>query len=341
MPGTYSLISRSAGSLLTAAIYNEDHAVHLTFNTPGGCDDYSTNVAQMQSAVDPGEVGTESLPTDLAGEIQRLRQLIKEITGKTYWYESPAGVLIPVTLIDAAGDLIIGSAADTVARLAIGTARQQLNVNAGATAPAWASSPHSLMTGTGDLLISSGANTPARLALGTAGQVLKVNAGATAPEWANFPITQGLHTATTSGTSFNFGSLPAGTKRIHVHFRGVSLSGSDHILVQIGDAGGIETSGYISTSTATDGGDGGSVSSTAAFIIRGGLGANTITGIMTLDLMDAASFLWVESHVVKQSATAAIFGGGDKALSAELTQVTITRDGTNTFDGGSINISHT
>lgn len=41
------------------------------------------------------------------------------------------------TLIDAAGDLIVGMAADTVARLAIGTAGQVLQVNAGATAPAW------------------------------------------------------------------------------------------------------------------------------------------------------------------------------------------------------------
>ncbi len=44
---------------------------------------------------------------------------------------------IPVTIIDAAGDLIVGTAADVAARLAIGTARQVLRVNAGATAPVW------------------------------------------------------------------------------------------------------------------------------------------------------------------------------------------------------------
>jgi hypothetical protein len=61
----------------------------LTYATPGGLDDYSTNVGQMQSVVDPGEVGTESLPTDLAGELQRIRKILTEITGRTYWYESP------------------------------------------------------------------------------------------------------------------------------------------------------------------------------------------------------------------------------------------------------------
>jgi len=49
------------------------------------------------------------------------------------------GVLSATSLgiIDAAGDLIVGTAADTAARLAIGAARQVLQVNAGATAPAW------------------------------------------------------------------------------------------------------------------------------------------------------------------------------------------------------------
>jgi hypothetical protein len=42
-------------------------------------------------------------------------------------------------LITTAGDLLYGTAADTVARLGIGTAGQVLKVNSGATAPEWAS----------------------------------------------------------------------------------------------------------------------------------------------------------------------------------------------------------
>jgi hypothetical protein len=41
-------------------------------------------------------------------------------------------------LITTAGDLLYGTAADTVARLGIGTANQVLRVNSGATAPEWA-----------------------------------------------------------------------------------------------------------------------------------------------------------------------------------------------------------
>lgn len=45
---------------------------------------------------------------------------------------------VPKSLVDAAGDLIYGSADDTPARLGIGTAGQVLTVNSGATAPEWA-----------------------------------------------------------------------------------------------------------------------------------------------------------------------------------------------------------
>jgi len=41
------------------------------------------------------------------------------------------------TVVDAAGDLLYGTAADTLGRLAIGTAGQVLKVNSGATAPEW------------------------------------------------------------------------------------------------------------------------------------------------------------------------------------------------------------
>lgn len=43
------------------------------------------------------------------------------------------------TVIDAAGDLLYGTAADTLGKLAIGTAGQVLKVNSGATAPEWGS----------------------------------------------------------------------------------------------------------------------------------------------------------------------------------------------------------
>jgi hypothetical protein len=57
-----------------------------------------------------------------------------------------AGAAINKSLVDAAGDLIYGTADNTVARLAIGTANQVLKVNSGATAPEWGTAPSGGMT---------------------------------------------------------------------------------------------------------------------------------------------------------------------------------------------------
>lgn len=92
------------------------------------------------------------------------------------------------TLLDntvAQGDLVYGSAANTLAQLAKGTARQMLSMNSGATVPEWVASPQSTLTTGGDLLYASAAYTLARLAIGTANYKLFTNAGGTAPEWAS------------------------------------------------------------------------------------------------------------------------------------------------------------
>ena len=50
-------------------------------------------------------------------------------------------------VITTAGDLIYGTAADTVARLGIGTAGQVLKVNSGATAPEWGAAASTAFVG--------------------------------------------------------------------------------------------------------------------------------------------------------------------------------------------------
>lgn len=66
----------------------------LTAMQPLLIDDYSTNVAQMQVTADPGEVATESLATTLAGELARLRHMIRELSGEDEWYETPVSTLL-------------------------------------------------------------------------------------------------------------------------------------------------------------------------------------------------------------------------------------------------------
>lgn len=110
MSGLYGHTTRASGTTLTASIYNSDHQNHIDNHIPEMMDDYSVSVSEMQSTVDPGEVGTESQATSLAGELERLRFAINEITGKTHWYETPAvdlesvGISLPNTIANVLTD---------------------------------------------------------------------------------------------------------------------------------------------------------------------------------------------------------------------------------------------
>ena len=191
------------------------------------------------------------------------------------------------------------------------------------------------------ILYGNGTGAIAATAVGTATHVLTSNGAGVAPTFqaAGGGTTLATEQASTSGTAITFGSIPAGTKRITIMFEGVSLSGTDEMLVQIGDAGGIETTGYVSGS---DIGSAGAVASTSGFVIRTNTAADLHHGTVELYLKDSTNFTWSSTHMLYRSGTLAMaFGAGSKSLSAELTQVSITRSGTNTFDAGSINIQYT
>ena len=196
------------------------------------------------------------------------------------------------------------------------------------------------VTAAGDILQASASGVLARLGIGTARQVPTVNAGATALAYAN-PITLGTLVPSSGQTAIDYTGIPSAVRRITIMFNELSLSGTDSFIVQIGGASGIVTSGYVSTNiTCADANTVAASSSTAGFLIGVGTAAQTFTGIMVLNLVDAATFLWVATFTGKRTTTVGVFGGGDLALSEELTQVRITRTGTNTIDSGSINISY-
>jgi hypothetical protein len=146
-------------------------------------------------------------------------------------------------------------------------------------------------------------------------------------------LTRATSQASTSGTNIDFTGIPATAKRITILFRGVSTNGSDNLIIQIGDSGGIETSGYISTA---DGGTG--ASSTAGFIITVNHDAtDLVSGSITLSNIEGN--VWVSSGIIKNDTGNARMSAGDKQLSATLDRVRITTTGgTNAFDAGTINI---
>ena len=169
---------------------------------------------------------------------------------------------------------------------------------------------------------------------GSANQVIETNASGVL-SFVSLPsagFTLATEQATTSGTSVTFGSIPAGTKMIIVQFVGVSFSGTVDGLVQIGDSGGIETSGY----TSMAGKDGALQAGTTSFLVMIMGSSSVLQGQMMLTLEDASNFTWVATqHFGDNVNTPLWYGAGQKSLSAELTQVKISGG---TFDAGAINI---
>jgi len=89
MAGLFSRIKNwLQGEELDAVDLNAEFNNIITNFVPDQMDDYSTNAAQMQTTTDPGATGTESLATSLAGELERIRFVIKRIVDKTNWYDA-------------------------------------------------------------------------------------------------------------------------------------------------------------------------------------------------------------------------------------------------------------
>jgi hypothetical protein len=92
-----------------------------------------------------------------------------------------------------AGDTLYYATGTTLTKLAIGTAYQAFQVNAGATAPSWQPSATSVLSAQGDLLYASGANTLARLAKDTNATRYLSNTGTSNnPAWAQISLTAGV-----------------------------------------------------------------------------------------------------------------------------------------------------
>jgi hypothetical protein len=144
--------------------------------------------------------------------------------------------------------------------------------------------------------------------------------------------------ASTSGTSIDF-TIPSWAKKITVQFVGVSTSGTNSLLVQIGDSGGVEDTGYLSAASGLDTGVT-SANSTAGFIVAAVSAGSVVHGTVVLTLEDATAFTWVSSGTLAFSSSAATsVSAGSKSLSAALTTVRVTTaGGSDTFDAGAVNV---
>jgi hypothetical protein len=151
-------------------------------------------------------------------------------------------------------------------------------------------------------------------------------------------IVQATAVASTSGTSIDFTSIPSWVKRITVMFNGVSTVTTSNWLIQLGDSGGIENTGYTSL-VAYTGAATGRVSSTSGFVCVTAVGSQVVSGQFVITLVSGN--VYVQSGCVADGADYVYVAGGTKTLSATLDRVRITTaGGTDTFDAGSVNIMY-
>jgi hypothetical protein len=110
------------------------------------------------------------------------------------------GTGIPESIVDAKGDIVTATAADTPARLAVGTNDYRLVAASGeATGLKYvADTQNTVADAKGDLLVGTGADTIARLAVGTNGHTLVADSGAATglAYSAGIPVVLDAETAT-------------------------------------------------------------------------------------------------------------------------------------------------
>lgn len=178
---------------------------------------------------------------------------------------------------------------------------------------------------------------------GTSGQLLQSAGSAAAPAWATVTTgyTLGTPVATTSGTSIDFTGIPAGTKQIVFTFFGVSTNSTSVKLIQLGDSGGVEITGYLSAGLKFTPSDVNFSNQTAGYCIFSDQAADVLNGSVIFTLQSSSTFTWVAQGALFFTSNRAGLVTGSKSLSAELTSVRLTTlTGTDTFDAGSLNIAY-
>jgi hypothetical protein len=159
----------------------------------------------------------------------------------------------------------------------------------------------------------------------------------TSPSNFVFPLNLGTSVATTSGTAFDF-TIPPGTRRFSLDLSGVSLSGTDSLLVQLGTSGGIVATTYVGVQSYISNGASPIVTAvTAGLGIVLSLASRIVNGVVTFESFPGDVWL-MTFNGVETTGSVLLVSSSSKSLGGTLTQIRLTRTGTDTFDAGAANL---
>jgi hypothetical protein len=152
--------------------------------TLGSSVDTTTKALNPSTTLGDIEYRSSTANTNTRLAIGTTGQVLSVVAGVPAWATSDDANAIQNAIVDAKGDIVAASAADTPARLAVGTDNQRLVAASGeATGLKYVSdTQNTVIDAAGDLLYGTAADTVGRLAIGSTGNVLTVAGGV--PTWA-------------------------------------------------------------------------------------------------------------------------------------------------------------
>jgi hypothetical protein len=241
------------------------------------------------------------------------------------------------------------SAADTTAFLAPNTTttakiKTQTGTGSVGAAPVWSTLSEILdfigSAAQGDILYR-GASSWARLGAGTSGQFLKTLGTGANPAWGN--VTSGQWTKTTpvtlSGSSVDITGIPATVTEMVLILNNAygPLYWSGLINLQLGDSGGIETTGYEGQYCTIDSSSTITLSATNAFFSIAWAGSSSSNGAIcecSIRLVDSGANTWeIHSQGFDKAGSYMCHGAGKKSTSATLDRIRLL-PAYGTFGGG-------
>jgi len=188
---------------------------------------------------------------------------------------------------------------------------------------------------------------------------IKIQTGAVAGEWDNAPtevhvgavtnrsvdvdgvtlrnLTPGTVVATTSGAAIDFTGIPSRAKRITILLDGVSSTGTDSILLRLGDSGGLENTGYANSTSELNNAAAVAVEINTTYmkLFGGAAAAALYSGCVTITLLDSSTNTWIiNSYISRTDSTTLFSANGSKSLTATLDRVSIFNASAGTFDAG-------
>lgn len=184
------------------------------------------------------------------------------------------------------------------------------------------------------VLIGAGTSAITSVAPSTSGNVLTSNGTAwTSAAAGSSVIAFGTANSPTSASSVTFTGIPAGTNRVEIIYAGITWGTSDLMYTQLGDSGGIETSGYLASASSHSE----SVEATVGFRHHNN-GMTSQGAAAIIQYSRVTGNIWSMHSVSRGNLTNS--AAGSKTLSGELTQLKVYSVLGNDMTAGTIQISY-